>query len=1011
VASLRGGNPAVYQRERRKTRRAVYAGEMGGHPESEAGGDAFAGRGYPSRQGQVGRAVRWGDLVLNVFELFAKIGLDTSEYDKGLDEAKGKATSFSDRLKNVGGKISSAGKTLTKGVTLPIAGIGTAIIKAGSDYEAGMDKVAAISGATGTEIDALGEKAMEMAAKTKFSTAESAEAYKYMAMAGWGTNDMLNSLSSIMYLAGASGESLGATSDIVTDAMTAFGLAADENSKVLKDGLEVEVSNATRFTDVLAAASNNANTNVSMLGESFKYVAPVAGAMGYSVEDTAIALGLMANSGIKAGSAGAQLRNIISNMAKPTDTMAAAMDTLGVSLDDGEGNMYSLLEVMNQLREGFGGGKVDSQEFADGMNQLQEALDSGKITADEYQYEVEALTTAMYGAEGAQKAELAAALAGKEGMAGLLSIVTASQKDYEKLTEAIYNSNGATENMYNIMTDNANGAVTMLSSAINVLFTNLSKFLIPAFTDIVRKITEAVNWFNSLDDSTKKIILTIAGIAAAVGPALLGIGKLITAVGTISKAIGSITGIIKGVGGAFSGLFSILSANPIGLVIAAIGALIAIFVALWNNCEGFREFWIGLWEGIKDAASKAWEGIKSIFSSAWENTKKTWALAAAFFQIVWNEISEVFSGVVEFFGNIFSTAWENMKTTWAQSAAFFQLVWKGISGAFDKTKEFFGDVFSSAWENTKKTWEQSAMFFQLVWKGISAAFDKAQEFFQNTFSSAWESVKSAWSSAKEFFGDIWSNLQEKAKSAAQGTGEALKNAWSTIQSAWSGTKEFFGGIWNSVKEKGSSAANGLKSAFQSGWNGIKSAWGNATSFFGNIGSKILNSFQKLPSQLANVGGNMIKGLWNGINEKLSWLMEKVSSAVSRIKSKFTGKDGFDEHSPSKWANQVFRYVLEGGGEGLEAGTPSLLRDVDNIVSRVKDSMNADFSDAWALPDVQSAQAAPHAYGAGALSADGGTTINITINGAQYSDERALVERMSQELQFLMDRRKNAFVPA
>lgn len=210
-----------------------------------------------------------------VKNLLVRAGADFSELQKEMQ----KAEKF---MKNAGKQITDMGKTLTVGITTPLLGLGTISVKTAADFQESMSKVSAISGATGDDLERLTDMAKQMGATTKFSASESAEAFQYMAMAGWKTSDMLNGIDGIMNLAAASGESLATVSDICTDAMTAFGLSADQGA---------------RFADVLAAASSNANTNVAMLGESFKYVAPVAGAMGYSVEDTAVALGLMANSG------------------------------------------------------------------------------------------------------------------------------------------------------------------------------------------------------------------------------------------------------------------------------------------------------------------------------------------------------------------------------------------------------------------------------------------------------------------------------------------------------------------------------------------------------------------------------------------------------------------------------------------------------------------------------------------------------------------------------------------
>lgn len=299
------------------------------------------------------------------------------------------------------------GKSITAAAGI-MAGFGAYSLKVGSSFEAGMSEVQAISGATGSALDALREKAKEMGSKTKFSATESAEAFKYMAMAGWDTEQMLGGIEGVMNLAAASGENLGQVSDIVTDAITAFGL---------------EAKDAAHFADVLATASNSSNTNVGMMGATFKYVAPVAGALGYSIEDMSVAIGLMANAGIKGEQAGTQLRATISRLAKPTKESQEAMDKLGVSLTDTKGNMKPFNVVMGDMREGF-----------------------KKLTKDE-------------------QASYAAMLGGQEAMSGLLAIANASDADFAKLTKAIQNADGAALEMAETMNDNLKGQLTIAKSA------------------------------------------------------------------------------------------------------------------------------------------------------------------------------------------------------------------------------------------------------------------------------------------------------------------------------------------------------------------------------------------------------------------------------------------------------------------------------------------------------------------------------------------------------------------
>lgn len=327
--------------------------------------------------------------------------LDASGIKAGLSKLSGIAQSG---IKGTLTAIASAGTAL--------AGLGGAAIKIGADFEEGMSEVQAISRASASDMELLKEKAKEMGAETKFSATESAAAFKYMAQAGWNTEDMLNGISGVMSLAAASGEDLALTADIVTDSLTAFGL---------------EAKDAAHFSDVLAMTANATNTDVANLGYTFKYVAPVAGALGYSIEDMSVAIGLMANSGIKAETAGTALRATLTNLAKPTQQMTGYMEELGISLTDAQGNVKPFNEVMIDLREGFNG-----------------------------------LTEA-------QKAEYAAGIAGKEAMSGLLAIVNASDEDFAALTEQINNCNGAAEEAAKIMQDNLKGSVEQLGGALETL--------------------------------------------------------------------------------------------------------------------------------------------------------------------------------------------------------------------------------------------------------------------------------------------------------------------------------------------------------------------------------------------------------------------------------------------------------------------------------------------------------------------------------------------------------------
>lgn len=388
---------------------------------------------------------------------------------------------ISNNFKKVGSKAQEVGSHLTTHVSLPLTGVGIAAAHVGMEFEEEMDKVAAISGATGSDFKKLQSKAEEMGAKTKFSASEAGQGMEYMAMAGWKTGDMLEGIEPILNLAIASGEELGLTSDIVTDALTGFSLSAKD---------------AGMFSDVLAAASSNANTNVGMMGETFKYAAPVAGALGYSVQDTSLAIGLMANSGIKASQAGTALRAGLTNLVKPTDDMAATMDKYGISIKDSDGKMKSFRDVMEELRDKLGG--IDE----------------------------------------ATQASAVATIFGKEAMSGWLSIINASEGDFNKLSSAIDNSEGATAKMAKTMSENAKGSLAEMKSALEGAAIKTFQALAPAITSVANDISNLANSFSELSPQTQEFIVKMGMAAIAIGPITSGLGHVTSGIGGLIGTVG-----------------------------------------------------------------------------------------------------------------------------------------------------------------------------------------------------------------------------------------------------------------------------------------------------------------------------------------------------------------------------------------------------------------------------------------------------------------------------------------
>ena len=330
------------------------------------------------------------------------------------------------------------------GVTIS-AGAGIAdTVKTYADFEAAMSEVKAISGATSEEFAQLTEKANQMGAVTKFTASESAEAFKYMAQAGWDAKEMMDGIEGLMSLAAASGEDLGTTSDIVTDALTAFGMAAKDSG---------------RFADVMAMAANATNTDVAKMGDTFKYVAPVAGALGYSIEDTAVAIGLMANNGIKASQAGTSLRSLLTNLTHPVGQAADAIEELDISITNADGSVKPLSQTLQELRSKF--------------SALSEA----------------------------ERAQYAAMLAGQEGMSGLLAIVNASEQDFASLTDQINNSSGAAEEMADIMMDNLAGKFELFTGSLDSMKLSLGEKFKPY-------LIEALDWLTNKVPDVENALLT-----------------------------------------------------------------------------------------------------------------------------------------------------------------------------------------------------------------------------------------------------------------------------------------------------------------------------------------------------------------------------------------------------------------------------------------------------------------------------------------------------------------------
>lgn len=645
-------------------------------------------------QAEVQRQFESGEIGEDQYRSFQREISETESklrhYASQMEKTQSKLEQFGEKIgetgekfKDAGKKMTDAGKSMSTKVTAPLVGLAGIATKVGSDFEAGMSKVAAVSGATGDDLVKLTEKAREMGATTQFSATESADALYYMSLAGWETEQMLGGIEGVMDLAAASGEDLASVSDIVTDSLSAFGLQAEESA---------------RLADVLASASANSNTDVAGLGESFKNVAPVAGALGLEVEDVSLALGLMANAGIKGSKSGTALRTMLSNMAKPTAAMEEEMEKLGISLTDSEGNMKSLDDVMQDMRGSF--------------SELDEA----------------------------EQAAAASTIFGKEAMAGALAVINASEDDYNKLSESINNSEGSANSMAETMQDNLQGRLKEMKSVLEDVAITLYENLQPALEFIIGLVKSVAEWFQNLSPTMQNTIVIIAGLAAAIGPLLIILGLMATGIGSIMTVISSLIALLPLLGTAFT-----IATGPIGLIIAAIALLVAIGIKLWKNWDtvsekateiwsSIAEFFFGLFENIKDIFNNALEWIdeKTLgkFYVLTDGIRAYMTLISDNIKAVWNFIKNTFKNATAFLKALVTGDFKGMKDAIKNQLENAKNL---ASNILQNIKDFFGNTFASISSETKEK------------------FNQVKDNIMKPINSAKDLVKSAIDSIKGFF--------------------------------------------------------------------------------------------------------------------------------------------------------------------------------------------------------------------------------------------------------------------
>lgn len=828
--------------------------------------------------------------------------------------------------------ISALGGIASKGLTastVAISAVSAALstcagyaIKVGSDFEAGMSNVEAISSASaqsvttasGEMVDgltALTDKAKEMGATTKFSATESSQALNYMAMAGWDAQAMYDGLAGIMTLAAASGEDLATTSDIVTDALTAFGMQASESG---------------HFADVLAQVSASANTNVGLLGETFKYVAPLCGTMGYSAEDASIAIGLMANSGIKGSQAGTALKTAIANMAAPTKAMAAQMAALGIEITNSDGSSKSLMEVMQNLRTSF-----------DGLSESEQAAAASTIF-------------------------------GKESMSGMLAVINASDEDFAKLTESIYNCDGAAEQMAATMQDNLQGQVTILKSGVEGLgiavYEKLQeplKNLAVKGQEYIGQLTDAFNsgGFSGLVSEIGNVLADAVSMVMTYAPKLVdaaddcidaficGISSALPAIAPAAVQIGTtlIEGIIKVVPQLLSAGVQLLTALVEGaasaapqLIVAFVEAVAAVIEALIEQAPALLQAGMDLLQALADGilqslpiiAEAAPELIQSLCDSVTETLPQ---LLETGLEIV-NSLAE---GLIQAAPQI-ATAAAQIITTLATFV--IQNLPTIALAAVEIISTLADTLISSIPSLLKSVVDIMQGILGFVCDNLPTIAQAAVEILttlcEKLVAIIPQLVPVVTQIIMSIFNFVVQNLPTIIQAAIQIMVTLVQGIIAQIPTLIPAVVQLISQIFQSIVANLPTIISGAIQIITTLAMGLIQAIPHVIAAIPQIVSAIINGF--LNTNWASVGVNIIQGIGSGIASAAKGLVQiAVNAARNAI---YAVKSWLGIASPSKRAKkEIGQWILPGVGEGVKESEPELNDRMEDAADHMVSAFN------------------------------------------------------------------------
>ena len=742
-------------------------------------------------QEQAKAQLEHGDLGQDKYDALQREIIETEQELKRLQEqaiesnaALAKIEEVGGKLEVVGDKISGVGQKLLP-VTAGVTALGTAAVKTTAHFDSSMSQVQAtmgiakdavsdLNGVSVNTMDALRDLAKQMGSETAFSASECADAMNYLALAGYDTQEIYDTLPTVLNLAAAGGIDLASASDMVTDAMSALGMETEE---------------ADTMVDQMAKTASSTNTSVAQLGEGILTIGASAKTIKGGTAELNTALGILANNGIKGAEGGTHLRNVILSLQNPTDKAAGCMENLGVQVYDSQGNMRSLNDILGDLN------------------------------------------TSMDGMTSAEKQNIIASIFNKTDLASVNTLLANTGDTWNDLQNSIISSGGAAQQMADTQLDNLSGQITILKSALEGLAISFGEILMPKIRAAAEKIQGFVDKLNSMNDEQKETILKIAGVVAAIGPMLIILGKVTSTVGSAMKGFSGLTkGIAKlgvkiaGSSGSITSLGSALGAvaGPVLAVVAVVATLIAAFKHLWDTNEEFRAAITAIWDGIKSKFEEFSQGIVDRlnalgfdFENIVEVLKAIWDgfcnLLAPVFEGAFQAISailgtvlDVITGILDVFIGLFTGNWSQM---WDGVKEIFTGVWEGIKGIFSGVinvitgiLDVFLGWFGTSWN---EVWTSISTFFTNIWNGIkntvttvinsiSNVISTVVNGIENTVTSVFNSVKntvtSVFNGIKNTATSVWNGIKSAIITPIEAAKEKVKSVVDAIKGFFSGMK-------------------------------------------------------------------------------------------------------------------------------------------------------------------------------------------------------------------------------